>query len=354
MPKQAIFIRRLHRGRKIKHPLYDFYRDCYRFFKPGGHRWRYKGQNGFFRAALSTVYRVKNIRIQNALKNIEELSKKSSVIVCDSKAFLDNSHRRVMPLDFLSKTDTALKALLVANARPDIIPSDDILDSFDIIFKREPFTDRERYDISTRNRDKIRPTMLGCPLIEVTPRNVQELDPSGLGFTSPPESFKHDVFFSGINTAIVREKFVKKLSEEPFNFCGGLQFRKREPAIDPVHAFPRLNKKKYIDITRRSRINLALEGEGPFTYRHLEMWFLCSFMISTPNIRHLQLPIETAENRDYVCYENYDDLVAKIEYFRKNREKRNRIALAGRKMFEREFSYTRHGKYIRNCIEKSE
>ncbi len=349
---QAVFIRRIHRGRKLRHPLYNLYRDYCRFYKPGGHRWQYKGQNGFFRASLASEYKVRNVRIQNAAKNMRTLSKENDLIVCDSKAFLDNNHRQVVPLDFMDRDDSAVKALLVANARPEVIPSDEVLDRFDIIFKREPLADLDRYNISIRNRDKIRPTMLGCPLIKVTPRNLKTTDPASLGFQSPSESFQHDVFFSGINTAEVREKFVERLANEPFRFYGGLQFRKRSPGIDRCHEFQRLSQKKYINIARKSRINLVLEGEGPFTYRHLEMWFLCAFMISTPKIREVKLTIDHLEGRDYICYENYADLVDKIDYYLDNTQERNRIALAGRKMFEREFSYSKHGKHIRNCIEE--
>ncbi len=348
---RSIFIRRIHRGRKIKHPLYELYRDYYRFYKPGGHRWQYKGQNGFFRASLATVCNVRNIRIQRAKKDIRRLSGENDVIVCDSKAFLDNRHRQVMPLDFLAESDGAVRVLLVANARPDVIPPDQVLDRFDIVFKREPFTDRDRYGISNENKDKIRPTMLGCPLIRVTPRNIGKIDPTALGFKKPPDSFEHDVFFSGINTAKVREEFVERLSNEDFDFHGGLQFRKRKPGISRRYSFPRLKRRKYIELTRKSRIGLVLEGEGPFTYRHLELWFLCSFMISTPHIRGLQLPIEAVEGEHYVCYENYDDLVDKINYYLAHPRERDRIALAGRKMFERNFSYEGHGEYIRKCIE---
>lgn len=347
---QALYIRRLHRGRKVKHPLYDFYRDYCRLYKPGGHRWRFKGQNGFFRAALATQYSVKNVRIQNASKNIQSFSKDNDLIVCDSKAFLDNSHQQVVPIDFFRQADNIVKALLIANARPDVIPADEILDNFDIIFKREPFIDRDRYNISEANKKKIRATMLGCPLIDVKPKNVNKINPAELGYRKPSKSFDHDLFFSGINTAKVREDFVQRLSHEPFDFYGGLQFRKRAPEISEEYAFPRLKTKEYIDVMRRSRIGLVLEGEGPFTYRHLELWHLCSFMISTPHIRGLELPLSLEENEHYVCYESYDDLRDKISYYLNDTEERNAIALKGREMFERDFSYKKHGQFIKKCV----
>ncbi len=349
---QATFIRRMHRGRSIRHPLYDMYRDFWRYCKPGGYRRHYKGQNGFFRAALATACEVCTVNIRTAARRIQRLSRESDVVVCDSKAFMDEGHRQVEPVDFLDGCSGPVRALLVANARPGALPPDAVLDRFDIIFKREPYIDRGRYGISNANRDKIRPTMLGCPLIRVTSRNVKRIDPAVLGYKQPPESFDHDVFFSGINTAKVREEFVEKLSGEDFDFHGGLQFRKRAPEISRRYAFPRLKKDRYIELTRKSRVGLVLEGEGPFTYRHLELWFLCSFMISTPHIRGLELPLKLREGRDYVCYENYEDLVDKIRYYLENRNERERIALAGRRMFERDFSYKKHGQYVRRCIEE--
>jgi len=351
---KVVFVRRNFPGKSFDHWLYHWFRDRYRYYKPGGHFWHFKGQGGYFRAALHRKFDVRELR----LEQIKEMSsrvveERFKALFIDSKAFFDLGFNQTENIDFLEKFNNIPVVLLEASASPARLPEDDILDKFDIVFKREHYKDLSRYNISDENREKIRTTMLCCPFVKATRWNVDKIEPAEIGPRNPSEGAEHDVFFCGINTARVREEFVKKLSSEDFDFYGGLQFRKREPKIDKKYSFPRLSLADYREAIRRSRINLALEGEGPFTYRHLETWQQCSFLISTPKIRGLELPIDAREGKHYVCYENYEDLVEKIYYYLEHSKERREIAVAGRKMFERDYDFEKHGRMVKDTLEQA-
>jgi hypothetical protein len=42
---------------------------------------------------------------------------------------------------------------------------------------------------------------------------------------------------------------------------------------------PKLSRKEYVEAIRNFKISLALDGQGEFTFRHLELWYMGAFMI---------------------------------------------------------------------------
>lgn len=98
-------------------------------------------------------------------------------------------------------------------------------------------------------------------------------------------------------------------------------------------------------------MNLALEGLGEFTHRHLEIWGMGSFMMSGKSLRELALPLRVREGEHYVAFEDLDDLRDKLSHYARDDAERERIAEAGRTMFSRDYDPARHGEEIRKAIE---
>ena len=101
-----------------------------------------------------------------------------------------------------------------------------------------------------------------------------------------------------------------------------------------------------------SKINLALEGYGEFTFRHLEIWCAGSFMISTKSIRDLSLPLNAREGEHFVVFEDIQDLRDKLLYYTRNDHERERIAKAGRSMFLRDYDPVKHGEQLRKAVQE--
>lgn len=321
-------------------------------------RWRHEllgrklsGQDGFFVASLYTAFRVVEHDLTWLGNHTQTANKKFDVIFINFKCDAANKGITCSDLTFLAKI-SAPKVLVVTNAQAGKLPSDSLLDLFDIVFKREHYIDLDRYPVSSANKEKIRNTMLGCPLIKVTHKNVRNIEPKAGGFRTPSQTFSHDLFFSGKTTAPIRLNAMERLHKEGFNILGGLNIHKKYAnPIPPSLTAPHFSRNEYIRAVRCSKINLALEGYGEYTFRHNEILFLCSFMLSTPLIRGLQLPIHLIENKHYVCFENLDDLTDKVRYYLSHESERQEIAQAGRTLFEKEYDFKKHGEYIKQAIQ---
>jgi hypothetical protein len=307
------------------------------------------GREGFFRAALHYQNDVTEISFSKLQKKTSAWISKYDVIVFD---FLCNKQNRKTNFEALREGLKKLnnipasipRALLVANAAAFNLPDNEIMDYFDIVFKREPFKDRSKYSMSEKNINKIHPTMISCHFVPASRFNLKKIQPSESGFSEPADDFKYEVSFIGTETSDERIKVVETLLESDYNFFGGLR-EKRSELPDKLKA-KRLNKKDYIRTIRNTKINLALEGCGEFTYRHLELWWACAFMISSPSINELELPMDVEDGVHYITYESEDDLLEKIDYYLEHPEERKQIALNGRKAFEEGYDFEKHGEYI--------
>ncbi|MDK2858729.1 MAG: hypothetical protein PWQ89_1848 [Verrucomicrobiota bacterium] len=309
------------------------------------------GQDGFFVASLYNCCNVTERDLAWLKKNLSTVDSNFDTLFINYKSDEKSTGIDREALLFLNRTSIQ-KILVVTNAKAADLPGDPLLDLFDIVFKREHYVDLDRYPVSSVNKAKIRNTMLGCPLIRTTTRNVHTIRPASLGFTAPSEQFSHDLFFSGKTTSPIRLNAMERLHKEGFNVLGGLNAHKKyDDPIPPALLSPRFSRNGYIQAVRGSKINLALEGYGEYTFRHNEILFLCSFMISTPSIRGLKLPLHLIENKHYVCFEDLDDLVDKVRYYLVNESERQTISRAGRDLFEKEYDLKKHGQYIKQAIQ---
>ena len=144
-------------------------------------------------------------------------------------------------------------------------------------------------------------------------------------------------FFSGKETSKNRRELIELIKSKDYNFYGGL-----ENSIMPY--------KKYLESIYNSSINLALEGKGEFTFRHLEILASCSFMICENSINKIELPLPLIDGKHFVTFETKDDLLNKIKFYLKNDKSRHEISLNGRKVLEDYYSPKKHGRDILNKI----
>lgn len=301
-------------------------------------RKEFAGQEGFFEAALFSLCQVDSMQIEQVVNKIDFINNSYDIVVVNSKFHKEDDHVN----NFKWIDSLKIPAVLFCGgAMAHKLHSDDMLDYFDLVYKREYLRDMSKYDISDKNRQKIRNTMLSCPMVR-----TKKTQPVQLGEIpvprKPSDPFEYDIFFSGNNrTNKVRGEVVERLSRETFNFYGGLY----NQASGNEHKA--LGAIEYMHKLRSSKINLALDGWGQFTYRHLEVWCMGSFCLSTPSIRDVTLPFANPEEGiHYVAFDGLDDMVSKVEYYLKHDDERNAIAKAGRDLFEYIYDPIRHGKEI--------
>lgn len=313
---------------------------------------------GFFLASLHTISRVKKI----SFKQLNGYSKRKintydAIVFNYECRFRREGHPIDSLFEGLQMVEKNIRdipvILLVSSPNAKSMPEDEILNYFDLVFRREHYKDLDRYDISDSNKEKIRTTILSCPLVPSTILNYNSIDPSEYGFDHVSEFYERDLFFLGQATSSKRIEIVNKLEKSDLKFFGGLHTNLRNPDRsfpDYIEA-PRLSQEEFYNYTRTSKINLGLSGYGAFTYRHWEIWALCAFMISTSSIRNLELPFEAFENEHFAVFESFDDLIDKVKFYKDNEAERDRIAKNGRELFVNEYDFHKHGAYIKKSLE---
>ena len=311
----------------------------------------FNGQEGYFEASLNAVAKV----VRGSTRDLESLSPNLSrdygCVIVNFKG-LPASLQSAEALKPVLAPIRTRKALLVANAEAGNLAEDNLLDLFDLVFKREHFRDLDRYRISTANKRKLRTTMLSCPLVTATRSNLHHPDIIKIGHrTSSRVDQPYDVFFSGAMTNRIRMEAWQQIVTSDLHYCGGLQPKTNAPAPEKVLQERKLTLRKYVELIRKTKVNLAIDGYGEFTYRHLELWCLGAFMLTTPSIRDLQLPMDTVEGMHYAVFEDIDDLVDKIKYYSKKHNKRKKIQKEGQSMFLNQYNFKKHGEEILRSIE---
>ncbi|MEA3437078.1 MAG: glycosyltransferase [Thermodesulfobacteriota bacterium] len=312
----------------------------------------FQGQDGFFLGSLLTAFHVTEKPFSYIEKHARKISNTYDWVIINYKASESGKGITKEQAQSFKNISGCRKALFIGSAQSKRIPGDRILDLFDLVFKREVYKDLDRYPISYANKQKLRTTMLACPLIPATRLNLNRIRIDKFGFENPPDEYLSDVFFTGANVNQMRSDVVNNLIDAPFVFRGGLQDSKKGVVENRRAFFKRLPHRKFIETIRKSRINLALEGRGALTFRHLELWCLCSFMISSPSLKDLNLPIPAIEGKHYVCFDNIEDLNDKVDFFLKNPDRRKNITKSGRDLFIKHYNFKRHGRYIKGCLEK--
>lgn len=310
----------------------------------------YDAQDGFFRASLHAAFDVRELDLASLWKNADALNGADFIFV-NWKSLPSGQIAGPDDLAFL-KSFARPKALVCTNARPQDMPGDALCDLFDIVFKREMYKDKDRYNLSGANKNKLHTTMLSCPLVSV-PRwaDTARFDVSKFGYGAPSQSFDQDVFFAGAATSQHRVDIAESLyKKQDLKSLISLQSRVQASVEGMDFSGPRYSKKEYIYHTRRSKINLALEGIGPFTYRHLELLALNVFFLGTPKINDLELSINLEDGVHYMSYESADDLADKALYYKDRDAERSKIAQAGREAFVRDYNFAKHGAAILNGL----
>jgi len=314
--------------------------------------WRNKeifvGQDGFFEAALFSACNVDHRPLSWAMRNKSKISSLYDAVVVNSKCakgFMVSEEKA----DWLDSL-TIPKVLFLGGAQAWKVPSDTLLNKFDLVYKREMLRDLNSYPVSESNRRKFRTTMLSCPIVQIkksSPVQISEI-PEARKKTDP---YEYDVFFSGsVLTNPCRQIFLERLRNEPFQFFGGFQgTRKKTDGLK----LKVLDKQNYMNAIRRSRINLALEGWGEFTHRHLEIWCLGGFCLSAPSIKNVTLPFANPqEGLHYAAFDNPDDMVDKVKYYLSYDDEREKIAASGRALFEQIYDPIRHGEEIKKELQQ--
>ena len=201
-----------------------------------------------------------------------------------------------------------------------------ILDGFDYVIKRE-----KNKQILNK---KYFTTILPCRLVNHKISKKKEyINWSNIGNSKPNENPKYDIFFSGQKTSKYRKQLIEFLHSKDYNFFGRVENEK-------------IPFDQYLSAIYDSSINLALEGKGEFTFRHLEILASCSFMLCQNSINELELPLPLVDGKHFVTFESKEDLIEKINFYMKNNNLRNEIALNGRKVLEEYYSPKKHGEFL--------
>ena len=230
----------------------------------------------------------------------------------------------------LSKIFKIKKVIVDGTDKSINIINDDILDGFDYVIKRE-----KNKQISNK---KYLTTILPCTIVDYkVSKKKENIDWNIIGNSKPNNDPKYDIFFSGKKTSKYRKELVEFLYSKEFNFFGRTE--------DIKIPFDR-----YLSSIYDSSINLALEGKGEFTFRHLEILASCSFMLCQNSINELELPFPLVDGKHFGTFESKEDLIEKISFYLKNNSLRNEIALNGRKVLEEHYSPKKHGEFLFNKI----
>ncbi len=308
----------------------------------------FSGVDGFFEAALHNSLKVKDVSYDffRKMKNKDEYE----ILVVNYQAQGNNEAERDNFLKEIAENFSGPKVLFIDPDLSEIMPGDDVLDKYDLIFKREPFKDLNRYNISEENKRKIRPTVLSCDLFRVPKIKLPFFKTAKEKFENLSLAYENDVFFLGriAERNNLREKVWERLRKENFKLAGGL--------IEKIKTIPEnlkgknLSQPDFLKTIKKSKINLAVEGIGQFTFRHLEIWAMGGFMLSSPSLREILTPLGAKEGVHYAVFEDLDDMVKKIKYYLEHEEEREKIARAGQEMFKRDYDARQHGDYIKNTF----
>ena len=234
----------------------------------------------------------------------------------------------------LSKKFKIKKVIVDSRDQSSNVIKKEILELFDYVIKRE-----KNKSISDK---KYLTTMLPCKLINYKiSKNKENINWNKIGKSITNNIFEYDIFFSGQQSSEYRNKLIGFIKSQNLNFYGGVENEK-------------IPHSQYLETIYNSRVNLALEGIGEFTFRHLEILANCSFMICENSINQLELPIPLKDGKHFVTFDNKEDLLEKIEFYLENEKLRQDIALNGRRTLEEYYSPKKHGDFILKKIFSNE
>lgn len=304
------------------------------------------GQDGFFVGALHSAFCVKEIEFL-PFARLPQLRRSDCVIVNSKSSLMKQKKYGV-----LEKFGSVPKVLFVASDKASYMPPDEVLDRFDLIYKREPYLDRDRYNIKPSNADKIKPTMLSCPFFRVKKKvlaNGDSLGENTLPVSKQRADYQYSVGFNGSASSYERLEICEALASYPDADLRLQPHPKTGGAVPLQMRGSRVTRAEYMMQLEATKVNLALRGLGEFTYRHLEIWATCGFMISTPILKEIELPTDCpVEGKHYISFRDKRDLLEKIQYYTTNDVKREEVAKRGQSFYSKIYNYKQHG----DCIKK--
>lgn len=318
----------------------------------------FDGQDGFFEGALCVAYpNIDWMSLEEATAMRSDIDKHYDWIIINMKCdFLPKGPGRgpvrYNKISWLHTLHNCRKGLFVNNAKANTLPEPKLLGLFDVIFKRELLKDIASYRLPENISSRLHTTMLSCPLVDAYWDSRK-----GFACHSPRVSLspdpKYDVSFIGADSNPHRRTIIHRLIHEPFKFYGGLYMRGSGDPLDwDGPSCRRLKSRHYIQSIRHSSIHLALDGIGGFTFRHLDVWSLGGFLLSTPAINQVQLPGSSPkEGIHYVSFYSYNDMVEKIIYYLSNNKERLEICRAGHLYFQQLYDFEKHSMDIRSILE---
>ena len=308
-------------------------------------------QNGFFEGALYATFKVTEVS-WHLLKRLPlSLFKNIDALIVNQKSAITPDETKKLALYFSSTP----KILFSCSAKVDKMAPDSLLNNYDLIFKREPYKDLDRYsDLSAHNKKKIRPTMLFCPFVKINKKEAANYSfkPE---LEKPANEKTYDFSFAGKGTSVERYLACNVIGDD-HNLKSYLsiidtKYSKRPEYVSPQIKNIKLNSSKYKQLINQTKVNFAPEGIGQFTYRHLELWHSGAFMLCSPSLKEYQLPGNNPlEGIHFVSYENKQDLLDKIYYYLEQEEQRKKIAAAGQQLFAEIYDFKKHGQFIKDSI----
>ena len=315
-------------------------------------------QEGYFDASLHEAFeRITAMTAESALIKKESIAQNFDIVVVNTKSVHDEEETKQQKLHELGNLTTT-SVLVETSANAYQMPSDYACNAYDIIFRREHLQDTSQYDLSEENQRKLCITMLPCLQIPLPKNRFSKIleplfIPQATKLDNPEK--KHDVFFCGnvAESKSDRIQAVKALVEaDDIDFYGGLQPKYQSVDIPEKLQADRMSPDVYANALQRSRVVLALDGIGQFTFRHLETWYFGGFLLSSPSIRDVSIPMPAKEGEHFVAFDNTDDLVKKVRHFVDQQQKREDIAATGKQMFKNNYDPQKHGEYISSQIER--
>lgn len=351
---KALYLPESLRNKPFKKKVYMLIRDLI-----------YYAGTGAFYTILHFAFNVKERKIKYILNNVDKINKELDLFIVNTEFYLSKDIDKKDMLIKLGKLITIPKILYIRSDRTEYMPKDVVLNNYDIIIKEHPYKDLNRYNISQGNKKKIFPSIFISPL-DIKRKNG--FLPSLMhkliiiykqNFFNKTMLLKinkkiYDLFFLGRTSTAntIREQVWKRVSKEKFNLVGGVQKRDNRFFDSELIPAKKINRKKYFELIKQSKINLAIDGYGSMTHRHFEIMGLEEFMISSPSVREFKFFInqEPQEGIHFVVYDNLEDLVDKIKYYLNHPQEREKISKNAKELYDKEYNIKERAKELREFV----
>lgn len=302
---------------------------------------------GFFEESLFKAANVRRVRLANFNFGLRD---QHDAIVLHFRSVPGRLMGEPEELMRLVDGFSGIRILFIDDDRAETMMPDNIIDSFDLVIKREPYIDRDRYDLSSKNRRKIKATMLACPHNVHSQYSFLRRQKFKDFFEDAKCEKTSDLFFLGKATAS-RLEIWKALNQiDGIRLAGGLLPRVGFE-LGAEYAAESLSPKDFIKALKTAKVGLAVDGHGEFTFRHLETWLSGTLLMAHSKIREIEIPIPMEEEKHFLCYSNASELAEKIQSCIDNPNKSNSIALDGRDIFKKYYSTDVHASHILNWLE---